>query len=402
MRRCAVLALVVLSCVLLGRAFARDGGLDPARAQSGSAVRYVGTLEIGTLPAPAGTTITAVVSTAPPATIVCGQGTVGGNGSYEVDIQTIAGTCVKQNPSDATPDIIFLVNGENVGEKRDGAFLSNPASLNQVVDPNVQGTAIPGLDASAGADTSTLIAARYYGVLTLAGAPAPAGTEIDAYATDGTLCGTGTTTTDQGDYYVDIDPIGGECLRNVPDDPEPTLLFMVSGEQVGALPSGAFLSNPTSLAHTMPHPLQGVQPPQQTVRSCPAPQPPTDDALYQTLLTRESAAAEPLTSNPFQVTSATITDSGKSVLIRGTVGFGYTQSETVTLTVKQGGFSALSEGNQVTFRSSNDRTFQITARLCDTGSFVFTPGSAAITTEIEHSDQSIDTFNGTIKLTAPK
>ncbi len=59
------------------------------------------------------------------------------------------------------------------------------------------------LHAIAGAATAQAPPTRFYGTITINGAPAPAGTEVTAYVGD-LLCGAALTAADDGFYFVDV------------------------------------------------------------------------------------------------------------------------------------------------------------------------------------------------------
>lgn len=82
------------------------------------AFRAYGTASVSGSPAPSGATVTAVSATAPGTT--CGTGTVGANGSYFVDIQSIAG---------CSGNVTFTINGA-------------PATNPPTAPPSVQGSPV--------------------------------------------------------------------------------------------------------------------------------------------------------------------------------------------------------------------------------------------------------------------
>ena len=59
------------------------------------------------------------------------------------------------------------------------------------------------LQAVAGAAVAQAPPTRFYGTITINGAPAPAGTEVTAYVGD-LLCGASLTAADDGFYFVDV------------------------------------------------------------------------------------------------------------------------------------------------------------------------------------------------------
>jgi hypothetical protein len=112
-------------------------------------------------------------------------------------------------------------------------------------------------------------AVRYYGTVTLNGAPAPSGATVTAQsaASPGTTCGTGNVGTN-GSYFVDINAIGG-CLGNVS--------FTVNGQkanQTGTAPANAGSAARLDLTVSAATPA-ATPPPPPTVRAAPPPPPPT-------------------------------------------------------------------------------------------------------------------------------
>jgi hypothetical protein len=103
--------------------------------------------------------------------------------------------------------------------------------------------------------------ARFFGALTIAGQPAPAGTEVKAFIGDAE-CGSATTT-DEGKYVVDVKTQNDEAPGCGQEDLE--VRFMVAGmpaAETGAFKTGYFLQLDLTVEAAAPAPPNPEQPSQ--------------------------------------------------------------------------------------------------------------------------------------------
>ncbi len=120
--------------------------------------------------------------------------------------------------------------------------------------------------------------ARFYGSVTLNGAPAPGGVEIVAYV--GELeCGR-TTTTDDGRYVLDVNADG--TLPGCGTDDAP-VTFLVNGtpaDQTGVFQTGYFIALDLSVGGAPAAPAAGPPPAEEAPPEAapPAEQPPAEEA----------------------------------------------------------------------------------------------------------------------------
>ncbi len=120
--------------------------------------------------------------------------------------------------------------------------------------------------------------ARFYGSVTLNGAPAPGGVEIVAYVGD-VECGR-TTTTDDGRYVLDVSADGSVPGCGTDDA---TVRFVVNGmpaDQTGVFQTGYFIPLDLSVGGAPAAPAQEAPPSEQPPAEAapPAEQPPSEAA----------------------------------------------------------------------------------------------------------------------------
>jgi hypothetical protein len=126
-----IAAVTAVAAALAGTVLAL--GASQVFAQGPASVpafRAYGTATVAGAPAPSGATVTAVSATSPGTT--CGTGTVGSNGSYFVDIQSIAG---------CSGNVTFTINGA-------------PTTNAPTAPPSVQGSPVQ-VNLTAGNATAT-------------------------------------------------------------------------------------------------------------------------------------------------------------------------------------------------------------------------------------------------------
>jgi hypothetical protein len=399
-RRLSLLALFGISLLLGAQEVA-----PAAHAQDGFAVRFQGRLSLGAAPAPAGTQVTLYQGRTLAEAIECGNGTVGQDGHYTVDAPPIEGCShSRARPCCSFTFIAHSIPGqervrENVGSCACGVTqLDRPSTFGRVVDYTLRGAKLPG-DPDGGSG-EVAPAHWFYGVLILAGAPAPEGTAIvveqDAPGAEVTVCGSGRVSAHGGEYAVAIDARAG-CA----DDglsPCCRFSFRVNDERVGACSCGvARLAALNSIGRQTRFNLRGqtaapgstAPPPEEDACAVPAmafsrgqaKRSQMDVPLQARLRQQEQASLAQLV----HITGAWLQDGGNSVAVEGTVDDDFPSCGEIQVSVSQqqddasvGGTSGL-WSSPIGWAQGQRRTFTLIVSLMNPGSALFRTGPATTT-----------------------
>lgn len=134
--------------------------------------------------------------------------------------------------------------------------------------------------------------ARFYGAVTLNGAPAPGGIEIVAYVGE-VECGR-TTTTDEGRYVLDVNADG--TVPGCGTD-EAVVRFVVNGvpaDQTGVFQTGHFIALDLSVGGAPAAPAEAPAAEQPAMEEAPPAEPPADEMPPAEQPAEEAPAEQPM------------------------------------------------------------------------------------------------------------